>query len=676
MIQSKNLDNQTFEEITAHSVSRIPGLSGNWTNFNLSDPGITLVDLFAWYKEMQQYQLNFFSDEIAERLLALTGTHLLPEKAAECMLKIYEDPERDYPVLTRLETKEGIVFELAEKIPDTLPQLTGVHIIDGRRAVDVRPLLREGAGFSPFNFEGERQTEIVLEFDTADAEISVWFEISEHSRTKRNPVEEGTEAPRIIEWFSETLSDDPVVADETNSLSHSGRITFKLDGKHIIGTLVDPGCEEEVIIKNIEVGHFRAIQKQTISDIRKFTAESSPEYKLTFDDALGLVGEPTAFVRKAEGWTQAEVKKEDDSENVRTLSVNTEEALQDGQENLKVCMTDPIHFYDMFFDSTGMPGQEIQLEVNGKIPVHEYFTLICDTREPDGTIAQEEWHEVNDFYSCDSRSRVFMYDSERERIIFGDGNQGAIVPAGKNAIFVAGMALSECAGGNIPQNAGLYFSENLQQIENDEASGGRNREKISDAMMRFRYRLTHTRKCVTQADFERAATETPGFRVMEARAIAGFDRREPTRKARCPVVTVVVVPDSDEINPVPDERFIRAVSKNIESRRTVGTMVRVTGPVYIPVDVSLEIMADEDISSEEIRKRIAESFQTGKRRKIGDAIALMDIETAVTEIRGVLSVSRINISTSSPECARNAYGDLVIPKDAIAYLRKLRVSGR
>ncbi|SKB73193.1 putative baseplate assembly protein [Lachnospiraceae bacterium] len=677
MIQSKNLDNQTFEEITAHAVSRIPGLSGNWTNFNLSDPGITLVDLFAWYKEMQQYHLNFFSDEIAERLLALTGTYLLPEKAAECMLLITEDPERDYPALTKLETKEGIVFELAEKIPDEIPEITGIHIIDGRRAVDVRPLLNEGAGISPFRFEGKNETELVMQFNTQDDVVSVWFEISEHSRTPRNPLENGTEPPRIIEWYSESMADNPVIYDETNSLSKSGRIAFKLDGKHIIGTLKDPGCEEEVIIRKIEVGHYKAVQKETMSDIRKFVAPNDTEYKVVFDDALALVGEPTVFIRTEVGWKQIEATNHDSgNEWLRELIVNTSDAVQDDGENLMVCMTDPIHFHDLFFDSTGMPGQELQLELNGKMPVRDHFILICDTREPDGSVAQEEWREVNDFHSCDSRSRVFIYDRDHERIIFGDGERGAIVPAGENAIFVAEIALSECAGGNVPKNAGLYFSENLQQVDNDEASGGRNRETIEDAMMRFRYRMNHTKKCTTVEDYERAAKETPGLRVADAHAVPGFDRMEPTRNSRYPVVTVVVVPDSDVQRPQPDKRFLNAVKKNIDDRRTVGTMVRVTGPLYIPVDISLEIMADEDITDKEVRNRIQEVLRTGGRRSIGDLIALMDIESAVTEIRGVMNARHIYISSPSPECARNAYGDLVIPKDAIAYLRKLRVTGR
>ena len=43
MLPSRNLDNQTFEEIVEYAVGRIPQLCPQWTNHNPSDPGITLL---------------------------------------------------------------------------------------------------------------------------------------------------------------------------------------------------------------------------------------------------------------------------------------------------------------------------------------------------------------------------------------------------------------------------------------------------------------------------------------------------------------------------------------------------------------------------------------------------------------------------------------------------------
>lgn len=54
------LDNLSFEELVDEARSLIPALSPGWTDHNPSDPGMTLVELFAWMSEM----LIFRSDQI------------------------------------------------------------------------------------------------------------------------------------------------------------------------------------------------------------------------------------------------------------------------------------------------------------------------------------------------------------------------------------------------------------------------------------------------------------------------------------------------------------------------------------------------------------------------------------------------------------------------------------
>lgn len=42
-----NLDDRTFADIVAQAKTLIPRYVPEWTNFNESDPGITMVELFA-----------------------------------------------------------------------------------------------------------------------------------------------------------------------------------------------------------------------------------------------------------------------------------------------------------------------------------------------------------------------------------------------------------------------------------------------------------------------------------------------------------------------------------------------------------------------------------------------------------------------------------------------------
>ena len=58
MIPSPNLDDRTYEDIVDEAIRLIPQYCPEWTNFNQSDPGITLIHLFAWMAEMIIYRLN------------------------------------------------------------------------------------------------------------------------------------------------------------------------------------------------------------------------------------------------------------------------------------------------------------------------------------------------------------------------------------------------------------------------------------------------------------------------------------------------------------------------------------------------------------------------------------------------------------------------------------------
>lgn len=58
-----NLDDVSWEELTAEGRSLIPSYSSEWTNHNPSDPGITLIELFAYVSEGLMYELNRVSSK-------------------------------------------------------------------------------------------------------------------------------------------------------------------------------------------------------------------------------------------------------------------------------------------------------------------------------------------------------------------------------------------------------------------------------------------------------------------------------------------------------------------------------------------------------------------------------------------------------------------------------------
>ncbi len=57
------LDDRTWADLVDEARAMIPGLSPEWTDHNPSEPGITLIELFAWLAEMLIYRADQLPDE-------------------------------------------------------------------------------------------------------------------------------------------------------------------------------------------------------------------------------------------------------------------------------------------------------------------------------------------------------------------------------------------------------------------------------------------------------------------------------------------------------------------------------------------------------------------------------------------------------------------------------------
>src|SRR5204862_7239953 len=71
MIPPPKLDDRTFNDIVDEAISMIPSYAPEWTNHNPSDPGITLVELFAYLTEMLVYRVNRVTDDNMRAFLKL-----------------------------------------------------------------------------------------------------------------------------------------------------------------------------------------------------------------------------------------------------------------------------------------------------------------------------------------------------------------------------------------------------------------------------------------------------------------------------------------------------------------------------------------------------------------------------------------------------------------------------
>jgi hypothetical protein len=68
-----NLDDVTWKDLTDEARSLIPAWAPDWTNHNPSDPGITLVELFAYTAETLIYRVNRVGDPNIREFLKLVN---------------------------------------------------------------------------------------------------------------------------------------------------------------------------------------------------------------------------------------------------------------------------------------------------------------------------------------------------------------------------------------------------------------------------------------------------------------------------------------------------------------------------------------------------------------------------------------------------------------------------
>src|SRR5512140_1550250 len=84
------LDDLRFQkDLVDEARRRIIRYCPEWTDYNLSAPGITLIELFAWMTELIVYRLNRVPDKNYIKFLELLGVHLQPASSARTVLTFY-----------------------------------------------------------------------------------------------------------------------------------------------------------------------------------------------------------------------------------------------------------------------------------------------------------------------------------------------------------------------------------------------------------------------------------------------------------------------------------------------------------------------------------------------------------------------------------------------------------
>ncbi|HEU5090512.1 MAG TPA: putative baseplate assembly protein, partial [Roseiflexaceae bacterium] len=108
-LPTANLDDRSFQDIVDQAKRMIPQYCPEWTDHNVSDPGVTLIELFAWMTESLQYRINQVPEKMYLTFLNMLGIQLEPPRAARAPVTFYLSAPQPSDVVIAADTEVATV---------------------------------------------------------------------------------------------------------------------------------------------------------------------------------------------------------------------------------------------------------------------------------------------------------------------------------------------------------------------------------------------------------------------------------------------------------------------------------------------------------------------------------------------------------------------------------------
>lgn len=449
------LDDRTFEQLVREARGLIPVYAPEWTDHNLTDPGITLIDLFAWLTETSLYRLNLITEQHIRKYLQLLGVTPYSLRPATVNLTFETSSKVDIPrgslVYAELEGKK-IYFELEHSICLNHVEIERVITDEVTGVFDRTDANKEPEHFfAPFGDATLNGASLYLGFKNPSDVINLFIELYEDDLIP--PGSHGDEPyydfeNAIFQWAVSTnngwLKIDPLF-DETRGFKYSGKIIFE-------------GI-----------------------DTTKWSARNLP------------------FWEESLYWLRCRLIEShfEYPPRIRTIRVNTARAVHG--RTIKE---------EEHFSGTGLPGQRYKLKhnpvINGTVELY---------------IDGERWEERPDLYGSGPGDRHFVLNSREGIITFGDGLMGAVPPDGADIVVKQYRTGGGTEGNlpSVLQWTVMGYPS-VKVINNSPATGGSDEESLEEARLRFLKDLKVPYRTVTSEDFEYIAKNTPGLRIARAKA--------------------------------------------------------------------------------------------------------------------------------------------------------------
>lgn len=639
------LDTRSYQDLVDEALARIPVHNPEWTNFNRSDPGVTLVELFAFLTESLLYRANQIPERNRRAFLALLGVPLQPASSARGMVTLRnERGERRTVTLARgLEVRAGAVPFRTELGLDVVP-VEG-RVFYKRLLEDPRQELvelyrqlyasyREGEGapaelqlYETVPLRAGELGGVDLVGDTVDR--SLWIALMLREADEPRGAEE---RPAVLDQVREELASRtlsigvvPAPPEPEAELRPGGRLVAARPADiEVLLPSVDPSRllpqqDEE------RVAAYRPLDVRTTVNvleqpgILQVTLPAASELYLweNLDPLEAGVGdfppalEDPRLADRVVTWIR-----------LRAGAGAQARLLWAGIDAVTISQRAEV-VNEVLPSGTGEPDQVVRLARTPVIPGS--VTLRVTTRE--GT---EAWEQVDDLIAAgpevpvpDLRrppgarrlaprpAKVFTVDAESGEIRFGDGLRGARPLAG--AQIRADYAYGAGRAGNVGAGE-VKSSPSLPDgfvVANPVRTwGGAEGETVDEGEKQVARFLQHRDRLVSAQDFESIVRRAPGVDVGRVELLPAFSPELPSNApGDAPgAVTVMLVPRYDAARPsapMPDQAFLDAVCRYLEPRRLVTTEIFLRPPAYVPIWISVGIDVDAGRSFAEVRDAVS-----------------------------------------------------------------------
>jgi predicted phage baseplate assembly protein len=164
-----DLDTRRWDDLVDEARTTIPRLAPEWTDHNVHDPGITIVELLAYLLEQDLYRVNRVPERHRRKFLALLGFSPKPPHPSRGAVA-FSLRQGAAPLTLPAGVavgRDALPFRTTSQVVLTDVQIATVQTYDGRAHIDATRAWRDGLPFEPFGHDPSTQAALLVGFDAS-----------------------------------------------------------------------------------------------------------------------------------------------------------------------------------------------------------------------------------------------------------------------------------------------------------------------------------------------------------------------------------------------------------------------------------------------------------------------------------------------------------------------------